>query len=77
MSNQVAKIKELGLDQLGIEHAEAIYANPSYDELFQHESEYDGSDYGRAVVTDLGAVSVDTGAFTGRSPKDKYIVKHP
>lgn len=77
MSNQVAKIKELGLDQLGIEHAEEIYANPSYDELFQHETEYDGNDYGRAVVTDLGAVTVDTGSFTGRSPKDKYIVKHP
>jgi phosphoenolpyruvate carboxykinase (ATP) len=76
MANQKETLKQLGLDKLGIHDAETVFYNLSYDELFQHETEYDGDDYGKGVVTKTGAVAVDTGRFTGRSPKDKYIVKH-
>ncbi|MBI3601983.1 MAG: phosphoenolpyruvate carboxykinase (ATP) [Candidatus Omnitrophica bacterium] len=58
---------------LGIESKE-LYYNLSFDELFRHETSIGLEGYERAVVTTLGAVSVDTGKFTGRSPKDKYIV---
>lgn len=46
-----------------------IYRNLPYSEIFEHEVA-DGN-----VVTSSGAVAIDTGRFTGRSPKDKYIVK--
>lgn len=72
----VQRLKDIGLESLGIHEAAAIYYNLSYDELFHHETEYTGDDYGKGTLTKLGAVAVDTGKFTGRSPKDKYIVKH-
>ena len=57
-----------GLKELGLEPAE-IYHNLSYDEIFDHEvKNKDG------VVSDNGTMMVDTGIFTGRSPKDKYFV---
>ncbi|SMF68936.1 phosphoenolpyruvate carboxykinase (ATP) [Pseudobacteriovorax antillogorgiicola] len=77
MANVQDQLKDIGLDSLGITEAETIFYNLSYNELFQHETEYDGDDFGKGTLTSLGAVSVDTGRFTGRSPKDKYIVKHP
>ncbi len=77
MANVQDRLKEIGLDSLGINEAEALYYNLSYDELFLHETEYEGNDYGKGTLTSLDAVAVDTGRFTGRSPKDKYIVKHP
>jgi len=46
----------------------------SYDELFRHETDPSLEGYERGFVTNTGAVAVDTGIFTGRSPKDKYIV---
>ena len=77
MANVKDQLKNLGMDSLGVHDAEELFYNLSYDELFQHETEYDGNDYGKGTVTATGAVSVDTGRFTGRSPKDKYIVRHP
>ena len=53
---------------------EVIY-NPSFETLFTEETREDLQGFERSVLTDLGAVAVDTGEFTGRSPKDKYIVK--
>ncbi|MBI3314996.1 MAG: phosphoenolpyruvate carboxykinase (ATP), partial [Candidatus Omnitrophica bacterium] len=50
------------------------YHNLSFDELFRHETDPALQGYERGTVTDSGAVAVDTGRFTGRSPKDKYIV---
>ncbi len=50
------------------------YRNLSFDELFRHETDPALQGYERGTVTDSGAVAVDTGRFTGRSPKDKYIV---
>ena len=54
--------------------SECFY-NLSFDQLFQHETDAMLSIHEKGVVTSLGAVSVDTGKYTGRSPKDKYIVK--
>ena len=56
-------------DSLGVIH------NPSYDILFVEETRDDLQGFEKACVTSQGAVAVDTGEFTGRSPKDKYIVK--
>ncbi|MBS0010621.1 MAG: phosphoenolpyruvate carboxykinase (ATP), partial [Bacteroidales bacterium] len=55
------------------EPAEIIY-NPGYDALLEAETDPGLSGYEKGVVTDTGAVAVDTGIYTGRSPKDKYIV---
>lgn len=63
------------LKSYGIEDPKDIYYNLSYDELYKHESNPSLTGFERAFQTDMGALSVDTGEFTGRSPKDKYIVK--
>lgn len=77
MPNVNQMLQDIGLTRIGISAATELYHNLSYDELFQHETEYDGNDFAKGYVTSTGAVAVDTGRFTGRSPKDKYIVKHP
>lgn len=59
---------------LGIQKPENIYYNLSYDELYQHEINPALEGFDKAYMTKSGALSVDTGIFTGRSPKDKYIV---
>ncbi len=66
---------ELDLERLGIKDIRRIYYNLSYDELFKHETDPSLEGYEKGVVTEFGAVAVDTGKFTGRSPKDKYIVE--
>ncbi|MFM4719573.1 phosphoenolpyruvate carboxykinase (ATP) [Aeromonas bivalvium] len=65
----------LQLEQYGIHDAVEILRNPSYEQLFVEETRPDLEGFERGVVTELGAVNVNTGIFTGRSPKDKYIVK--
>lgn len=65
----------IDLTQYGIKDAIEIIHNPSYDLLFTEETRNDLKGYEKGVVTELGAVAVDTGIFTGRSPKDKFIVK--
>lgn len=62
------------LAQLGITNPQKIYHNLSYDELYQHEINPNLTGFDKAYQTKSGALSVDTGIFTGRSPKDKYIV---
>ncbi|RUO62999.1 phosphoenolpyruvate carboxykinase (ATP) [Pseudidiomarina insulisalsae] len=66
---------DLDLSQYGITDVTEIVHNPSYDLLFEEETRSDLQGYEKGVVTNLGAVAVDTGIFTGRSPKDKYIVR--
>ncbi|WP_252177899.1 phosphoenolpyruvate carboxykinase (ATP) [Endozoicomonas sp. 4G] len=63
------------LASLGITDVTDIVYNPSYQRLFEEETRPGLEGYEKGVVTELGAVAVDTGIFTGRSPKDKYIVK--
>ena len=64
----------LDLTQYGISNVTDIIHNPSFDLLYAEETRDDLSGYEKGIVTELGAVAVDTGIFTGRSPKDKYIV---
>lgn len=68
-------MRSIDLSVYGIEHPKEIIHNPSYDLLYQLELDKNLQGYERGVLTKLGAVSVDTGIFTGRSPKDKYVVK--
>ncbi len=63
------------LQKYGITDVKEIVYNPSYDQLFQEETRPDLEGYERGVVSELGAVNVMTGIYTGRSPKDKWIVK--
>ena len=65
----------LNLSQYGIKDVKKIIHNPSYDELFKDETNPSLEGFEKGYVTDLGAVDVFTGVYTGRSPKDKYIVK--
>jgi phosphoenolpyruvate carboxykinase (ATP) len=67
-------IKAPDLAQYGITNAEEIFYNPSYELLFKHETNPDLEGYEKGTLTESGAIAVDTGIFTGRSPKDKYIV---
>lgn len=62
------------LEKIGIHNAGNIIHNPSYDELFEAETSEALSGYEKGTVTDSGAVNVDTGVYTGRSPKDKFLV---
>lgn len=63
------------LSNIGINNIEEVFYNLSYEELFEHETDPNLKGYEKGFVTSTGAVAVDTGIFTGRSPKDKYIVK--
>jgi phosphoenolpyruvate carboxykinase (ATP) len=65
----------LDLEQYGISGTTEIVHNPSYDVLFNEETREELDGFEKGVVTDMGAVSVDTGIFTGRSPKDKFFIK--
>ena len=69
------KAATLDLTKHGLHDVTEVVRNPSYEVLFEEETRDDLTGYERGVVTELGAVAVDTGIFTGRSPKDKYIVK--
>ena len=75
MKTNTESLKKIGLDSLGITTADEIYHNISYDTLYDHETNPDLDGFERGTPTRAGAVSVDTGRFTGRSPKDKYIVE--
>lgn len=65
----------LDLSKYGINDVNEIVYQPSYELLFEEETKDGLEGYERGVVTESGAVAVDTGEFTGRSPKDKYIVE--
>jgi len=66
--------KKMDLSGYGISDAVEVVHNPSYEQLFAEETRPDLEGYEKGVVTELGAVAVHTGIFTGRSPKDKFIV---
>jgi phosphoenolpyruvate carboxykinase (ATP) len=68
------KAAQIDLTQYGITGVTDVVRNPSYEQLFEEETREGLEGYEKGVVTELGAVAVDTGIFTGRSPKDKFIV---
>lgn len=63
------------LSAYGIDKVREIIYNPDYNTLFAEETKPGLDKYEGGVITKTGAVAVDTGVFTGRSPKDKYIVR--
>lgn len=65
----------INLAKHGIVKTKEIIRNPSYDFLYKEELNPNLKGYERGTLTELGAVNVMTGVFTGRSPKDKYIVE--
>ena len=65
---------KLDLTKYGITGTTEIVYNPSFDMLFAEETRPELTGYDRGQVTELGAVNVMTGIYTGRSPKDKFIV---
>jgi phosphoenolpyruvate carboxykinase (ATP) len=67
--------KSIALEKYGINNVTEIIYNPSYDFLYNEELNTSLAGYERGQLSELGAVNVMTGEFTGRSPKDKYIVK--
>lgn len=74
MSQQIESVK-MALQELGINASGEFFYNPDYDLLIAHETSPELTGAARGVMTDSGAVAVDTGIFTGRSPRDKYIVR--
>ena len=62
------------LSKYGITGATEIIHNPSYELLFEEETKASNEGYEVGKESELGAVDVMTGIYTGRSPKDKYIV---
>ena len=62
------------LASYGIKDAQEVIYNPSYEELFKDEMDPSLTGFEKGVETELGAVNVMTGIYTGRSPKDKYFV---
>ena len=65
---------KIDLTQYGITGVSEIIYNPSYEALFEAETQPDLEGFDVGKVSELGAVDVFTGIYTGRSPKDKYIV---
>ncbi|MGG5600271.1 phosphoenolpyruvate carboxykinase (ATP) [Myroides sp. C8-3] len=72
---KMANTQSISLEKYGIKDVVEIVYNPSYDLLYNEEIKSDLQGFEKGQVTELGAVNVMTGEFTGRSPKDKYIVK--
>ncbi|MCD8190245.1 MAG: phosphoenolpyruvate carboxykinase (ATP), partial [Clostridiales bacterium] len=64
----------IDLTQYGITGTTEIVRNPSYEMLFEEETKPELEGFEKGQVSELGAVNVMTGIYTGRSPKDKYIV---
>ena len=73
MDTLVEKIRK-DLESYGIAGTKEIHYNLSYEDLFKHETDPTLVGFERGELTDTGAINVDTGKFTGRSPKDKFIV---
>ena len=72
-NNQITK--SISLEKYGIVDVSEIIYNPSYEFLYNEELNTALVGFERGQLSELGAVNVMTGEFTGRSPKDKYIVK--
>jgi len=69
-----AVLVEKFLSSIGISDVQTFVHNPSYDQLYEDELQPGLEGFARGYLTELGAVNVLTGEYTGRSPKDKFIV---
>ena len=70
---RLAQVKA-DLEKYGIKDVKSVQYNPSYEQLFKDETIPTLEGYEKGVLTELNAVDVMTGVYTGRSPKDKFIV---
>ena len=75
MNSNTQFTKTISLEKYGINNVSEIVYNPSYEQLYNDELDPNLEGFERGQLSELGAVNVMTGEFTGRSPKDKYIVK--
>ena len=75
MENFAQTTKSISLTNYGITDVHEIIHNPSFDKLYNDELNPSLKGFEKGQLSELGAVNVMTGVFTGRSPKDKYIVK--
>ena len=73
-SRGIANMAKLDLTKYGITGTTEVVYNPSYEQLFEEETKPGLEGYEKGQVSELGAVNVMTGIYTGRSPKDKFIV---
>ena len=73
MAKNIEEIRK-ALASYGISGVKELYYNPSYEQLFEDEMDPSLEGFDKGVMTELGAVNVMTGIYTGRSPKDKYFV---
>ncbi len=67
-------MKKIDLSQYGINDVKEVVYNPSYEDLYKAEMDPSLTGYEKGQETELGAVNVMTGIYTGRSPKDKFLV---
>ena len=75
MENYAQITKSISLEKYGIKDVQEVIHNPSFEKLYNDELNPNLEGFEKGQLTELGAVNVMTGVFTGRSPKDKYIVK--
>ncbi|MCK5684055.1 phosphoenolpyruvate carboxykinase (ATP), partial [bacterium] len=68
-------MKSQDLLKYGITDVEEIVYNPTYEQLFEEEMKPGLEGFEKGQLSELDAVNVMTGIFTGRSPKDKFIIK--
>ena len=68
-------VSPINLAKYGISSVKEVIHNPTYQELYNFETNPDLGGFEKGEQTNTGAIAVKTGVFTGRSPKDKYIVK--
>ncbi len=73
MAKNIEEIKQ-ALASYGIRDVQEVIYNPSYEELYKDEIDPSLTGFEKGTETELGAVNVMTGIYTGRSPKDKYFV---
>lgn len=67
-------MKHLDLSKYGITGVTEVIYNPSYETLYKEETNPNLTGFDRGQLTELGAINVMTGVYTGRSPKDKFFV---
>ncbi len=75
MKNYAQITKSISLEKYGIKNVHEIIHNPPFEKLYIDELNPNLEGFEKGQLTELGAINVMTGVFTGRSPKDKYIVK--
>ena len=70
-------MSKIDLSKYGITGTTEVVYNPSYEQLFEEETKPTLEGYEKGQESELGAVNVMTGVYTGRSPKDKFILPIP